>query len=104
MKYAVINIVGAQYKVTEGDKIDVKGYLGKKGEEIEIGEVLLLADGGKINFGKPVLKNIKVKAQILEQGLGEKVIVSKFKAKTGYRRRTGFRPKETYLQIKQISS
>lgn len=102
MKYAVIKIGGDQYKISEGGKINIKGFLGKKGEEIEIGEVLFLADGGKINFGKPVLKKIKVKAQILEQSLGDKVIVSKFKAKTGYNRNNGFRAKETTLLINKI--
>lgn len=102
MRYAIINIDGTQYKVSEGDKINIKGYFGKKEEEIEIREVLLLADGDEISIGKPFLKNCKIKVKVLEQGLGEKVFVSKFKAKTGYRRRNGFRTQETTLLIKKI--
>lgn len=99
MKYAVIKISGAQYKVAEGDKICVTGFIGKIGEEIEIKEVLLFVEDEQVSFGKPFLKDIKVKAQILEQKLGEKVVVSKFKAKTGYHRKSGFRAKETILLI-----
>lgn len=104
MKYAVVKFSGTQYKVGEEDKIEVKGFLGKKGEDVVLEEVLLLAEDGKVQIGKPVLKDVKVIAEVIDQKLGDKVIVAKFKAKTGYRRRNGFRAQQTVLLIKKISS
>lgn len=104
MRYSVVKFSGMQYKVSEGDKIEVKGFLGKKGEEIALEDVLLFAEDGKVQTGKPILKDVKVIAEVVDQKLGEKVIVAKFKAKTGYRRRNGFRAQQTVLLIKKISS
>jgi len=104
MKYAVIKINGLQYKASEGDKIEVDGFLGEKGREIDINEVLLFVENGKVRLGKPVLKGENVRVEVLKQKPGEKIVISKFKAKTGYRRKRGFRPRKTLLQIKQVSA
>ena len=102
MKYAVIKLSGSQFKVQEGDKLEVIGHLGEKGKILEINEVLLISDGDKIKLGKPLVAEAKVKAEILEEKSGEKVIVGKFKAKTGYHRKNGFRENQTSLLIKEI--
>lgn len=104
MKYAVANFSKKQYKVVEGQKIEVSGFLGEKGKEIESNEVLLYSEDGKVEVGKPFVKKAVVKAEILEQILGDKVSVSKFKAKTGYRRHNAFRSQLTVLLIKQITA
>ena len=67
-------------------------------------EVLLFADDGKVKVGKPVLKDVKIKIKILaEMEKGEKIEVYKFKAKSRYRKHTGFRPQYTRLLIEKIS-
>lgn len=98
-KYAVIKIQGHQYKVAEKDEILVD-FLGDQKPEAE---VLLICEEGKVKLGKPFIKGAKVTIKVLEQEVkGEKIYISKYKAKSRYRRRTGFRPKYTKLLILSI--
>ena len=103
MKYAVVKINGLQYKVKEGDKIGVSRISIKEGENIDFKEVLLLLDEGKLKLGSPFLKEVRVEARVLKHFLGEKLFIRKFKAKTGYRRKTGFRPQKTLLEVVKIT-
>ncbi len=98
-KYAVIKIQGHQYQVSEKDEILVD-YLGETKPEAE---VLLISDEGKLNIGKPTVKGAKVTFKVVEEIVaGEKIYVQKFKAKSRYRRKTGFRPKYTKLLVQTI--
>lgn len=99
-KYAVIRISGQQFKVAEGQEILVNKLREVKNVEPE---VLLLVEDGKINVGRPVLKDASVKVKVLvEIEKGEKVDVYKFKAKSRYKKHVGFRPKYTRLLIEKI--
>lgn len=99
-KYAVIRIKGHQYKVSEKDEILVD-YL--KGEK-SVAEVLLVADGEKVTVGKPLVKSVSVKLKVLgEMEKGQKIEVFKYKAKSRYRKHTGFRPKYSRLLVEKIS-
>lgn len=99
-KYAILRIKGNQYKVSEGKEILVS-HLSQK--EVAY-EVLLLADGEKVAIGKPSIKNVKVVLKIVSpEEKGEKIRVLKYKAKSRYRRRIGFRPKYTRLLVEKIS-
>jgi len=101
MKYAVIRIGGKQYKVTEEKELLVDKLTDLKKIEPE---VLLFADEGKVKVGKPVLKDAKIKVKVVsELEKGEKIDVYKFKAKSRYRRHTGFRPQYTRLLVEKIS-
>lgn len=102
MKYAVVNINGSQCKVAEGDKLTVSKLPFEEGKTQEFPEVLLLSDNGKIKIGKPFLKDVLVKVKITKHLLGEKLDIFKFKAKTGYRKKQGFRPRLTNLEIIEI--
>ncbi len=104
MKYAVVSFNGFQYKVQEKDKIETSRVAKKEGEIIDMAEVLLYTDGSKLKVGKPFLKEIKVKAKLIKNFLGEKLDVFKFRAKTGYRRKIGFRPQRTLLEIESINA
>jgi len=67
-------------------------------------EVLLFADEGKVKVGKPILKEAKIKIKILaDEEKGEKLYIYKFKAKSRYRRKTGFRPRYSKILIEKIS-
>jgi large subunit ribosomal protein L21 len=101
MSYAVIKTGGKQYKVSEGDIIEIDRIAGRDGK-ISFEEVLLLVNDGKVKVGKPFLSGEKVEGKILEDIRGEKVRVSKFKSKVRYRRTTGFRAALTRVQIEKI--
>ena len=100
MKYAIVRIGGKQYKVTEGKEILVDKLTDPKKYSID---VLLIADGEKVNVGKPVLKDASVKVKVVaDMEKGEKIEIYKFKAKSRYKRHTGFRPQYTRLLIEKI--
>ena len=101
MKYAVIKTGGKQYKVSEGDVVEIDRIAGKDGK-LSFEEVLLLVNDGKVTVGKPFINGEKVEAKILEDIKGVKVRVSKFKSKVRYRRTTGFRAALTKVQIEKI--
>lgn len=99
MKYAVVCIGGKQYKVEEKQEILVDKLVDPKKVA---SETLLLVDGEKVSVGKPTLKN-EVKFKVLtELEKGEKVEIYKFKAKSRYKRHTGFRPQYTRLLVEKI--
>jgi large subunit ribosomal protein L21 len=101
MNYAVIKTGGKQYKVQEGDIIEIDKIVGKDGK-FTFEEVLLLVNDGKVTVGKPFIVGEKVEGKILEDIKGIKVRVSKFKSKVRYRRTTGFRASLTKVQIEKI--
>ena len=91
-----------QYQVAEGDilEIDRLGE-GKDKKEIEFNDVLLFVNENTVKVGKPTL-DIKVKASVLENTLGEKIKVFKFKAKTQYHKTIGYRSKLTKVKVEKI--
>lgn len=98
-KYAVVRIGGKQYKVEEGNEILVDKLADPKKFT---SETLLIADDGKVSVGKPVLKT-EVKFKVVSDlEKGEKVEIYKFKAKSRYKRHTGFRPQYTKLLVEKI--
>ena len=100
MKYAVIRIKGNQYKVTEGQELLVDRLKDTKIKP----EVLLLVNNGKISIGKPTVKDAKVKIKVIEEEeKGKKIHIQKFRAKSRYRRKMGFRPLHTRLLVEKIS-
>ena len=101
MKYAVIKTGGKQYKVQEGDIIEVDNLLAEK-DKVIFDQVLMLVVDGEVKVGKPTLTGEKVEAKILENFKGVKVRVSKFKSKVRYRRVSGFRASLTKVQIEKI--
>lgn len=104
MKYAVIKTGGKQYKVSEGDIIEVDRLAGENNGKVVFDQVFLLVSDGKIKIGKPTIVGEKVEGKILAQTKGDKIRVSKFKAKVRYRRVTGFRANLSRVQIEKIGS
>lgn len=102
MNYAIVKIGSSQYKVDEGMKLEVDKLSFKKGDKIELKEVLLTLKDDKVTLGQPFVKDALVKATVLDNIKGPKIDVYKFKAKTGYRRKMGFRSQKTTLQIENI--
>lgn len=104
MKYAVVKINGSLFKVQEKDQIEVSRVSWKEGEVVSLDDVLLLVDGAKIKIGIPRLKDTHIEAKLVKNYLGDKLFIYKFKAKTGYRRKTGFRAQKSLLSIEKLSN
>lgn len=102
MNLAIIQAGGKQYLVKTNDKIQIEKIDGKEGDTVKLGEVLMTAEGGKINLGKPTIASGAVEAKILKQGRGKKVLVFKYKSKSKYRRKQGHRQSYTEVQITKI--
>ncbi len=101
--YAVIETGGKQYRVAENDRLTVDRLEGKAGDILELGRVLMVADGDKISMGKPALTGAKVTAKVLGQPRGKKIRVAKFRRRKGYFNRMGHRQELTTLSIEKIS-
>lgn len=104
MKYVVFKSGGKQYRVSEGDILDLDKIGSGKNEQVEFDQVLLFVLDGEVKIGKPTLKNVKVRARVLENFKGEKIRVAKFKAKSRYRRIQGFRPQLSKVKIEKIEA
>ncbi len=100
--FAVIKTGGKQYLVKPGDKIKIEKIKNKEGEEITFEEVLLVSEDGKTEIGKPLVDGAKVKAKVLEQGKGKKIIVFKYRPKKRYRKKQGHRQPYTLVEILEI--
>ncbi len=102
MKYAVIVSGNKQYRVQEGDTIEVERLSVPADTNYVFEKVLLVVDEGKMQLGEPLLNGIVVTAKVLRELKGQKIRVAKFKAKSRYRRVMGFRPIKTALKIEKI--
>lgn len=100
--YAVIATGGKQYRVCPGDSIEVEKLPHEVGEQIELDQVLLVADGTRTQVGRPWIENAKVRATVTRQAKGRKVVVFKYKNKNRYRRTKGHRQHHTRLRIDEI--
>lgn len=96
--FAVIETGGKQYLVKKGSIIKVEKLEAEKGQEIEINKVVCTSNDG-LSFPA----NATVKAEVLEQCRGEKIIIFKKKRRKNYRRKTGHRQYITVLRINEIS-
>lgn len=102
MKYAVIQTGGKQYKVTEGSTYTVERLPEEVNGTITFSDVLLLIDGEVVQIGTPYVDGIAVQATIVSHPRGEKIRVSKFKAKARYRRTMGHRQALSTIKVESI--
>jgi len=102
--YAVIKTGGKQYKVAPGETLKVEQLAGEKGATVELSEVLLVEKDGSVTVGKPTVAGASVKAEVVSQGRGKKILVFKHKRRKSYRKMNGHRQNFTELRIKEISA
>jgi large subunit ribosomal protein L21 len=100
--YAVVKTGGKQYRVAQGDTLQVEKLSGEKGAQVELGEVLLIGGDNGVRIGQPFLSGAKVRAEVVTQGRGPKLTVYKFKRRKNYRRKQGHRQDFTLLKITGI--
>ncbi len=104
MAYAVIQTGGKQYRVAEGDVIEVEKLAFEPGADAKFEEVLLVSNGNSVSIGAPLVTGAAVTVEILEQTKAPKVIAFKYKRRKGYHRTVGHRRQLTRLKIKSITA
>lgn len=100
--YAIIATGGKQYKVEEGQTLDVELLHAEAGETVEIDSVLMLNKDGEIITGKPYVEGAKVSLKVVENGKAPKIVVFKYKPKKNYRRKKGHRQPYTRVTVESI--
>ena len=101
--YAVIKTGGKQYKVSEGDQLNIEKLTGEPGSEVIFNEVLMVSSDGTIKIGAPHVEGAQVIGEIVNETRGPKITIFKMKRRKGFRKKTGHRQDLTNLKIKKIS-
>ncbi len=101
--YAIIATGGKQYKVAEGDVIKVEKLAAEAGSEVTFDDVILVSTDSDVKCGDAVA-NASVTASVVGEGKSKKVIVYKYKRKTGYHKKNGHRQAYTQVEIKSINA
>jgi large subunit ribosomal protein L21 len=100
--FAIVRTGGKQYRVGVGDQITVERIVGDVGAEIELVDILAIGGDETPVIGTPVVPDAAVRARIVQQPRGTKVIVFKKKKRKNYRRKRGHRQELTVLKIEEI--
>ena len=99
--YAIIRDRGTQYRIEQGQVLEIALIDAEPGSQLELGEVLMIG-GDQAQVGTPLVAGAKVLARVLGATKGDKIIVFKYKNKKRYRRRTGHRQQYTSIAISDI--
>jgi large subunit ribosomal protein L21 len=101
--YAVIETGGKQYRVAQGDVIEVEKLEAIEGAEVALDRVLMVADGEQVKIGTPMLAGAKVTAKVKAHGRADKIRIFKLRRRKNYRRTQGHRQYYTQIEITGIS-
>ncbi|MDR0678247.1 MAG: 50S ribosomal protein L21 [Holosporaceae bacterium] len=99
---AVMKTGGQQYKVKEGDFVSVEKLPNEVGASIEISDVLMIENNGKVKLGTPVIAGATIRASVIEQKRRDTVLIFKKSRRKNYRRKNGHRQPITVLKIESI--
>ncbi len=102
--YAVVKTGGKQYKVQEGQTIEVEKIDGSIGAPVQLSDVLMFSDGEDLSVGHPLLDNVSVSGHIVAQDKSKKILVFKYKKRKRYRRKQGHRQTFTAIKIDSIKA
>ena len=100
--HAIIETGGKQYKVAEGDTLFIEKLPVEAGDAVTFDQVLAVLGDDKATFGTPVVEGAKVEATVEKNGKGKKIVVFKYKPKSGYKRKQGHRQPYTKVTINKI--
>lgn len=100
-KYAIFQTGGKQYQAVEGKTVAIEKLDGQAGDQVEFSDVLLRKDSNNIEVGQPFLAQ-PIKASIVKQMRGKKIVVFKFKRRKKYRKKQGHRQPITVVRIESI--
>ena len=101
--YAIIQDGGRQYKVTEGQELDLDYRDVPTGESLKFESVLAISGGEGIKLGEPLVSGASVEAEVVGPRKGEKITIQKFNRRKTYRRKTGHRQLHTRVKISKIN-
>ncbi len=101
--YALVDILGKQYKVEQGAVLKVDHLAKTTGEKVEFSSVLMISDGGSTRIGSPYLPGVSVSAVVEGEGRGRKLVFGKYKKKKNYRRRIGHRQEFSTIKVEGFS-
>lgn len=101
--YAIIQTGGKQYRVSEGQTLEIEKLDAAPGETVVIDQVLAVKRDDGLVMGTPVVPEARVELQVLQQKKGRKILVFKYKPKKNYRRRQGHRQLLSRVRVKKIS-
>ncbi len=101
--YAIVKTGGKQYRVAEGDVIEIEKLDAAPGAEVAL-PAILLVDGAAVTTDAAKLAKVAVTAEVLAQTKGPKIRIHKYKNKTGYHKRMGHRQKLTQVKVTGISA
>ena len=102
--YAVIKTGGKQYRVSEGETLKVEKLEVEPGKKVTFDEVLMIADGDKVQVGSPHVTKASVDAKVISQGKGKKVRILKFRRRKNSMKQQGHRQLYTEIQIDKIKA
>lgn len=102
--FAIVRTGGKQYKVRPGQRIAVERLPYEVGQEITLGEVLLISGEEGLRLGSPLVEGARVRATVLAHERGPKIDVFKYKSKKRYRRLSGHRQEQTRLLIGELEA
>ena len=100
--FAVVKSGGKQYKVAIDEVITVEKLTAEPGEIVELTDVLMLGEGGKVTVGTPIVAGATVAAEVVEQDRGPKILVFRKRRRQNFRRRRGHRQDLTVLRVTEI--
>lgn len=102
--YAVIQTGGKQYRVAEGQMLQIEKVSGEPGDAVTFDQVLMVGGDGKAKVGRPLVSGAKVNAQIVAHDRDKKIIVFKFRRRKKYRCKNGHRQPYTEVKITGIEA
>ena len=97
--YALVDILGKQYKVEQGSVLKVDHLSQDKGAQVEFPSVLMISDGGSTKIGSPYVTGVTVRAVVEDHGKARKLVFGKYKKKKNYRRRYGHRQEYSLIKV-----
>lgn len=101
--YAIIKTGGKQYRVQQGETLHVESLEAQVGDTVDFDEVLMLGEGEDARVGTPTVDGAKVRAEVVEQGRGEKIRIVKFRRRKHHMKTQGHRQNFTAVRITEIA-
>ena len=102
--YAIVRAGGHQHRVAVGDTLQVNRLTAAPGESVTLPAVLLVDDAGAITSDAAKLSAARITAEVVEHGKGPKIVIHKFRNKTGYHKRQGHRQGLSTLRVTGIET
>jgi len=102
--YAIVELGSSQYKISEGDTINIDRLDKDAGKSFKIDKVMLFANGNKVEVGQPYLKDVKVTAKVVDQLRGPKTEAFKYRRRKGSQQKIGHRKNLSAVSITKIEA